>query len=176
VGGCEGRAGPAPEYPPIPVTSLATPAPVGPTPEREPHRDAPRLVEQPSHSPIVTIRVVFEAASADDPRGSEGVTNLAAKWIVGGGAGELPYAQIAERLDPMAGRIESRVGRDQTVFLGRVHRDHLEPFSEMFRDILPFSKPRAGAWDWPSTTCSMGGMSLRSNGFATPGERSHPSG
>ena len=36
----------------------------------------------------------------------------------------------------MAAQLGAQVGRDQTVFIGRVHRDHLEAFYEIFRDVL----------------------------------------
>lgn len=106
------------------------------TVEREPLRDAPRVIAQPSSSPIVTIRVAFEAGSAADEPGREGATMLAARLMAEGGAGALSYAEQSERLYPMAARIETHVGRDQTVFIGQVHRDHLEAFYELFRDVL----------------------------------------
>ncbi|MDQ3033782.1 MAG: insulinase family protein [Myxococcota bacterium] len=143
---CGGGAGPAPEYPPMPeaeqgedVTALAPPA-------REPLRDAPVVIERPSESPIVTVRVAFDAGSADDARGREGVTHLAAELMAVGGAGDLSYAEITERLYPMAAQLGAEVGRDQTVFVGRVHRDHLEAFYEIFRDVL--LRPRMAQEDF----------------------------
>jgi zinc protease len=115
-------------------------------PARDPLRDAPRLIERRSESPIVTIRVAFDAGSADDPRGREGLTHLAATLMVEGGAGELSYAQIAERLYPMAASIGAHVGRDQTVFVARAHRDHLDAFYEIFRDVL--LRPRMAPGDF----------------------------
>lgn len=149
LAGCGGGGGPAaPEYPPMPeaTTESGEGVTAMPEPEREPLRDAPARIERPSESPIVTIRVAFDAGSADDARGREGVTNLAAQLMVEGGAGELTYAQIMERLYPMAAQLSAQVGRDQTVFVGRVHRDHLEAFYEIFRDVL--LRPRMGQSDF----------------------------
>jgi zinc protease len=136
--GCGGPSSVPAEYPrmPEPEQQAAPEAEVA----LEPLRDAPRIVEQPSESPIITIRVVFEAGSADDTPGREGVTNLAAQLMVEGGAGELSYAEITERLYPMAAELRASVGRDQTAFIGRVHRDHWEAFYEIFRDVL--TRPR----------------------------------
>jgi zinc protease len=53
-----------------------------------------------------------------------------------GGAGARSYAEVTRALFPMAGEIGWHVGREQTVFLGRVHRDRLEAFYEIFRDVL----------------------------------------
>lgn len=143
---CGGGSATAPEYPPMPepegderVTAVAEPA-------RDPLRDAPRSIEQRSESPIVTLRIAFDAGSADDPSGREGVTNLAAELMAVGGAGDLSYAEMTERLYPMAAQLGAEVGRDQTVFVGRVHRDHLEAFYEIFRDVL--LRPRMAQEDF----------------------------
>ncbi len=114
--------------------------------EREPLRDAPVMVVQRSSSPIVTLRVAFDAGSASDERGREGITLLAARLMAEGGAGELSYAQLSERLYPMAGSIDVHVGRDETAFIGQVHRDHVEAFYELFRDVL--LRPRMSGDDF----------------------------
>lgn len=141
--GCGGPSRTPAEYPRMPQAEQA--APEGEA-GLEPRRYEPRLIEQPSESPIITIRVVFDVGSADDAPGREGVTNLAAQLMIEGGAGELSYAEITERLYPMAAELRALVGRDQTVFVGRVHRDHWEAFYEIFRDVL--RRPRMSAEDF----------------------------
>lgn len=129
-----GGAPPAPrEYPRLEDESVE-PTPV--TIAREPLRDAPLVVAQPSSDPVVTFRVAFEAGSASDPAGYEGVTRLAAELMAGGGAGALSYAELSRALYPMAGRISAHVERDMTVFVGQVHRDHADAFYALFRDVL----------------------------------------
>lgn len=161
---CSGTREPPAEYPPL---SHRDPEPVSetePAPAREPLRDAPRLVEQRSDAAIVTVRVVFEAGSADDPPSREGITRLTARLMLEGGAGELSYAELTERLYPMAASLEVAVGRDQTVFLGRVHRDRLEEFYAIFRDVL--LRPRMGADDFErirAQTVSALTLELRGN-------------
>jgi zinc protease len=143
-----GGTRPAPaEYPPV-QHDEGTSAEVHliDAPAREPLREGPRLVEQRSGSSIVTIRVVFDAGSADDPVGREGITRLAAQLAVEGGAGELTYAQLEERLFPMAAQLDFQVGRDQTVIVGRVHRDRLDAFYALFRDVL--LRPRMAGEDF----------------------------
>ncbi len=144
-----GSARPAPaEYPPLGAQTEEPAAQVHTieAPSREPLREAPRLVEQRSGSSIVTIRIVFEAGSSDDPVGREGITRLATQLAVEGGAGELTYAQLEERLYPMAAVLDYQVGRDQTVIVGRVHRDRLEAFYALFRDVL--LRPRMTSEDF----------------------------
>lgn len=136
VASCGGSAGPAPEYPPMPDREEGEQGATVREPEREPLAEAPELIVRASESPIVTIRVAFWSGSSDDAPGREGATQLAARLMAEGGAGELTYAQIAERLYPMAAQMGAQVGRDETVFIGRVHRDHLEAFYEIFRDVL----------------------------------------
>ncbi len=147
LSGCGGGGPLPPEYPAMPEPA----APPAPTPAVvssvvEPLRDAVRVLEQRSASPVVTVRVVFDAGSADDPAGREGVTALGAQLMVEGGAGERTYAQITEQLFPMAAQLSVGVDRDQTVFLGRVHRDRLEAFYEIFRDVL--LRPRMQSEDF----------------------------
>lgn len=100
----------------------------------------PELTFLPSESRMVTVRVAFDVGSADDPEGMAGATNLAARWMAEGGAGALSYREVTERLYPMAAELSVNVGRDQTVFVGRVHRDHVEAFYPIFFDVL--SKPK----------------------------------
>lgn len=103
-------------------------------------------VSRDTDSTMVTIRVVFDAGSAEDLPGQEGATALAAELMVDGGAGELSYAEITERLFPMAGELSAYVSRDMTVFTGRVHRDHLDDFYDIFRSTL--LEPQLGQADF----------------------------
>lgn len=141
---CGGPA-PAPrEYTRLPETTGQEGASAEPA--HEPLRDAPLAVVQADSSPVITLRVAFEAGSASDDEGREGLTNLTARLMAEGGAGELSYAELTQRLYPMAGSIDVHVGRDETVFVGQVHRDHLEAFYDLFRDVL--LRPRMGEDDF----------------------------
>lgn len=95
-----------------------------------------QVVEMHADSPTISIRVVFDAGSSEDPTGREGITQLTAALMAEGGAGQLSFREISERLYPMSAAIDATVDRDQTAFAGRVHRDHLDAFYEIFRDVL----------------------------------------
>ena len=95
-----------------------------------------RAVEMRSGSPIVEVRVVFDAGSADDPPGREGLTRLTAQLMAEGAAGDLSYAEREAALFPMAAAIDVQVDRDQTAFVGRVHRDHAARYLELLLDVL----------------------------------------
>ncbi|NMC69404.1 MAG: insulinase family protein [Myxococcales bacterium] len=106
-----------------------------------------RLVQQPApSSPTVTLRVVFDAGSADDPEGFAGLTALAARLIAEGGTETLSYPELLRALFPMAAELGWQVDRDQTVFRGRVPAERLEEFYRTFLDVLV--RPRLGADDF----------------------------
>lgn len=131
--GCGGAPTAPREYPRLPAEE---PTATAPTETREPLRDVPLVVAQRSDDPVVTFRVAFEAGSAADPEGYEGLTRLAAQLMASGGAGDLSYAELTRALYPMAASIHAHVGRDMTVFVGQAHRDHAERFYGIFRDVL----------------------------------------
>jgi zinc protease len=95
-----------------------------------------RVFAQPTASPVVEIRVVFSAGSVDDPTGLSGLTYVTVGTMLEGGAGGIEYAERARRLFPMAATISGHVEREQVVFSARVHRDHLDAFYPLFRDVL----------------------------------------
>jgi len=117
-----------------------------PAPAAEAQRDIPVVELRNDASRIVTLRILFDAGSADDPAGKEGATSLAARLQAEGGTRELTYTQLVAKLFPMAGEVSVRVDRDQTVFVGRVHREKLDPFYELFHDVL--LEPRMGEEDF----------------------------
>jgi zinc protease len=93
-------------------------------------------------SPFVSIRVLFTAGSADDPAGREGLAALTASVLAEGGTRSLTYERLLAELYPMAAGIGVQVDRDVTVVHGTVHRDHLDRYYELFRQVV--SEPR---WD-----------------------------
>jgi zinc protease len=95
-----------------------------------------RIFVRESASPVVELRVMFEAGSADDPTGQEGLTYVTVASMLEGAAADVSYPERARRLFPMAADISGHVERQQVVFTARVHRDHLEAFYPLFRDVL----------------------------------------
>ncbi|MEY4512684.1 MAG: hypothetical protein RLZZ450_4806 [Pseudomonadota bacterium] len=87
-------------------------------------------------TPVVELRVAFEAGSADDPPGLAGLTYVTVLSMLEGRTGELTFAERERLLFPMAADIGAHVEREQVVFWGRVHKDHLAAFYPLFRDVL----------------------------------------
>jgi zinc protease len=94
------------------------------------------VVQRSASAPLVTLRVVFQAGSADDPAGQEGATHVTARLLAEGGTEALTYEQFTRRLFPMAAQVTYAVDRDLVAFTGTVHRDHLAAFYPLFRDML----------------------------------------
>jgi zinc protease len=96
-------------------------------------------------SPFVAFRLMFETGARDDPTGKEGLAALTGGLLVEGGAGSLSFAGILEALYPMAAGLSVQVDREVTVVHGTVHRDHLDRYYEILRDVV--LRPRFDAAD-----------------------------
>jgi zinc protease len=148
LGGCATAPRTAPPTEPAPAPAppeaQAPAEPSAPTsvPERPLQQPEPaRLVVQ-AHpdSPIVSFRLVFHAGSVDDPQGKEGLGALTAQLLAEGGTQSLTSAQLLEALFPMAAELDATTDKEFTVFSGRVHKDFLPRYLELFTDVL--LKPR----------------------------------
>ncbi|MCY4598587.1 MAG: pitrilysin family protein [Acidobacteria bacterium] len=87
-------------------------------------------------SPIVNLRIVFRTGSIDDPAGLNGLNALTALMIGAGGTESLAYDELAQVLYPWSASISARYDKEVTTITGRVHRDHLEPFYAIVRDLI----------------------------------------
>jgi zinc protease len=145
LGGCattsQTAPAPAPEAPPPQAGQAQAPAqpeapasvPAVPLKRPEPLR---LVVQANPASPIVSFRLVFHSGSVDDPKGKEGLTSLTADLLAEGGTQSLTSAQLNEVLFPMAAELGSSTDKELTVFAGRVHKDHLPRFLDLFTDVL----------------------------------------
>ena len=121
---------PVPTATPVPVKALRRPPPM-------------TIVSLPvPNKPIVSIRLVFRAGAIDDPAGKEGLTSLTTELMSQGGTASLSSSQLLDALFPMAAELEASTEKEFTVFTGRVHRDKLPAFLNIFTEVL--LKPR---WD-----------------------------
>ena len=93
-------------------------------------------VLQPSHSPLVTFRILFNTGAASDPAGKEGVASLTAAMLAEGGSRAMSYDQIVEAMYPLATSFGWQVDKEMTVFSGTTHADNLEKYYGLIRDML----------------------------------------
>jgi zinc protease len=93
-------------------------------------------VLQPSRSPLITFRILFQTGSAQDPPGKEGVAALTAAMLAKGGSKELSYDQIVEAMYPLATDFDWQVDKEMTVFHGTTHRDNLDRYYQLISAML----------------------------------------
>lgn len=87
-------------------------------------------------SPLVAIRTVVRVGSANDPAGKEGLCALTLGLLAGGGTKNLTYKQITEKFFPMAAEMGLSVDKEMSAFSGTIHRDNLEAYYAIFREML----------------------------------------
>jgi zinc protease len=85
-------------------------------------------------SPLITLKLQFQAGSAHDPVGKQGLAYLAGQMVSEAGSEELKIDEITKALFPIAGSFGSRVDREVTTFTGVIHRDNLDRFADL---VLP---------------------------------------
>ena len=87
-------------------------------------------------SPHATIRIAFRTGSINDPTGKEGLNALTALMIGRGGTQSMSYEELTTTLYPWAASIDAQADKEVTTLISHVHRDHLEPFSVILRDLV----------------------------------------
>jgi zinc protease len=95
----------------------------------------PVIVESPGN-PLISFRLMFQTGSANDPAGKEGLNALTAMMISDGGTRDLSLVQVIETLYPMAAGVGAQTDREVTTIVGGAHRDFLEDFYTIYRDLL----------------------------------------
>lgn len=87
-------------------------------------------------SPLVTLRIAFRTGSIDDPAGKNGLNALTALTIGQGGTRALSYEELTRTLYPWSATIAAQYDKELTTIVGSVHRDYLEPFYAIVRDLI----------------------------------------
>ncbi|MEA2563650.1 MAG: zinc protease [Acidobacteriota bacterium] len=95
-----------------------------------------QLVAQPSESPLVAIRLMFDVGSIHDPKGKEGLSALTASMVGESGTQKRSYTELLEALYPMAAAIQTGGDREVTLFSGLVHRDKLAEYTALLEEVL----------------------------------------
>jgi zinc protease len=86
------------------------------------------MTVQKTPTPQIDIKLLFDAGSAADPAGKEGLAALAAAMVSDAGSKALTIDQINTILYPIAGSFTSQVDKEMTTFTGIVHRDNWRKF------------------------------------------------
>ncbi len=93
-----------------------------------------RYIEQKSVLPNVMMKFLFTVGSANDPKGKEGLAQLAASMISEAGSKDMRIDEINKALYPIAGAFGNLVDKEMTTFTAVSHKDNLEKFLPI---ILP---------------------------------------
>ena len=97
----------------------------------------PRVVLLPGKSPLVTLRFVFTTGSASDPADKPGLAHLHRRAATkSGGSKDLTYKQVVDAMYPTATSVEVSTDKEMTTFVGETHRDNLDKFYGLMRDII----------------------------------------
>lgn len=93
-------------------------------------------VLQPNRSPLVTFRMVFMIGAATDPKGKEGLANLTAAMLAGGGTRTRTFDEITNAFYPMASGFGAQVDKEMTVFTGTTHVDNLDRYYALISEMI----------------------------------------
>ncbi len=97
--------------------------------------NGPVLLRVPA-DPTVAFSVQFAVGCADDPPGKEGLAFLTAQMLADAATRRNGYAEVLEKLYPLAADYSIRVDREATTLTGRTHRDNLDAYVPLFLDAL----------------------------------------
>ena len=104
------------------------------------------ILEQKSQLPQIATKLVFNAGSAYDPPGKEGLAALSAAMIAGAGSRDLTISEIRQLLYPMAGSFTGAADKELTTFTASIHKDNWHEFLHIVLDQL--AKPGFRAEDF----------------------------
>ncbi|HLF56565.1 MAG TPA: pitrilysin family protein [Thermoanaerobaculia bacterium] len=93
-------------------------------------------VVQRTPLPQLNVKLLFNAGSAHDPEGKEGLAALAGAMIDDAGSRSMRIDEIRKVLFPMAASFASQVDKEMTTFTARVHRDNWDAFAGVALPML----------------------------------------
>jgi zinc protease len=89
------------------------------------------LLVQKTALPQIRFKLLFEAGSAQDPAGKEGLAALTAAMVARAGSAERKYDEVTKALFPIAGGFGEQTDKEMTTFTGTIHRDNWNQFLEI---------------------------------------------
>jgi zinc protease len=87
-------------------------------------------------NPLASFRILLNIGPANDPAGKEGICQLTLSMLANGGSKTLTYKEITEKFYPMAASVSLDVDKEMSVFSGTIHRDNLEKYYAILKDML----------------------------------------
>ena len=94
------------------------------------------VILQKSALPQLMIKLQFQAGSARDPKGKEGLAALAASMVSDAGSKAMRIDEIRKAFYPIAGGFSAQTDKETTTFTLRIHRDNWKPFLDIVLPML----------------------------------------
>ncbi len=86
------------------------------------------------NDPTVSFKIWFKAGAQNDPKGKEGLAYITARMLSEGATKNNSYEAILEKLYPLAASYWASASMEMSVFSGRVHKDNLNEYYNLFID------------------------------------------
>jgi zinc protease len=99
--------------------------------------DTRTVVQLPvKNDPTIAFRLWFKAGSQNDPKGKEGLAAITGEMLADASTTRNTYAQIIDRLYPLAAGYTASVSTEMTIISGRVHKDNLAAYYPLLLDAV----------------------------------------
>ncbi|KAA3610728.1 MAG: insulinase family protein [Calditrichaeota bacterium] len=89
-----------------------------------------------ANSNKLVVKLMFRNGAVSDPAGKEGLTVATASILSQGGAGDMSYSEIQDKLHPWAAGYGANVDKEVTVFTFQVPADFADEFYPILRDVI----------------------------------------
>ncbi len=89
------------------------------------------VVSVSSPLPVVTLKLLFQAGSARDPVGKEGLAALAADMLVNAGSRRMRIDEIREALHPLAATFAPQVDKEMVTLTGTFPKEGWDRFADV---------------------------------------------
>jgi zinc protease len=103
--------------------------------EQNVKKNAPVLLPV-KNDPTISFRIWFEVGSQNDPRGKEGLASITASMLTDASTQNNSYAEIINKLYPLAASYNASSSVEMTVIYGRTHKDNLKEYYSLFTDAI----------------------------------------
>ncbi|MDQ2869218.1 MAG: insulinase family protein [Acidobacteriota bacterium] len=94
------------------------------------------VILQKSELPQLMLKLQFQAGSARDPKGKEGLAALAASMVSDAGSKAMRIDEIRKAFYPIAGSFNAQTDKETVTFTLRIHRDNWKPFFDIVLPML----------------------------------------
>ncbi len=95
-----------------------------------------KVIMKIAEDPIIAYNIWFKVGSANDPKGKEGLAYMTAQLMADASTTKNDYSGILELLYPMATSYGTKIDKEMTTFQGRVHKDNIKKYNELFLDAI----------------------------------------